>query len=208
MNIQRFKLTGVAFNTRQKFVIVMSVAVSGILVITSMGVNALQALDNWWDRHDLNFYSLKVEMPRVEVVGREPREIIIPVISTGEVVNRTILTEDEKKEVMINSGYYKILAGIRIIESSNNAEGDGTGHHVDCNKVGMSNEFGFSALDDFCFANFEESVEIVTAWLEDHLNEMNLNEALCVYNQGIRTSICEYAKNYHNLDNAGRLAIK
>jgi len=203
--VKAVKTERVSFKARLMTVMVLSII--GIVTITALGVKSLQGINNWWDGHYFAFDRLEVSLPRIRVEAREPQTLMVPVVTTSNInVSKTQLTEEEKVSVMKNSGYYKVLAGIRLLESSNNAIGDGTGHHVDCAKVGMSNEFGYDALDNFCFGSFEESVEIVSKWVEDNLDKMSLNSALCKYSTGRTEDVCEYAKNYHALDKAGKLA--
>jgi hypothetical protein len=72
----------------------------------------------------------------------------------------------------------------------------------------MTNEFGYRALDDYCFKSFDESVSTVTAWFETKLKTYSLNESLWLYAIGNASSTCQYAVNFAKLDSDGKLAIR
>lgn len=209
MKIGNIRLNSLVLSFRQKVYLILFISISGIGLLTSGVVNTIIAAERFNDTVDIKTRPLdiNVQTPAVWLEKRQ-KEVIYVAVNNGKTIDpvKEELTEEDKVELMRNTGYYKILSGIRILESSDNAYGDGTGHHVDCNRVGMSNEFGFDALSDYCFSSFEESIEVVTAWIEKHLSQMNLNQMLCFYNTGTASDVCAYSRNFHLLREDGRLA--
>lgn len=188
---------------------ILGTGVVSIIAVGFIGINGINLVSEFTQRKEIKTQPFKVEvqMPRVYIQDKEP--LYVPV-SGGVVLTKANekLDEKGKEEIIRNSDYSKILAGIRMLESSNNSQRDQSAHHVDCAKVGMSNEFGYRALDDYCFSTFEESVKVVSEWIDKHINSMGVNNLLCLYSGGNAVDTCNYSVNYHELDKQGSLAVK
>lgn len=185
----------------QKFGIIFAVFASLILLIGSTGVFAIRWFSGWSEKYYIakQEFKMEVTMPKVWVAQKEPQIIYLAVVSSTS--NPSVnLTEEQKKEVIAKSGYGKILSGVRMLESTNNSQANPTAHHVDCDKVGSTNEFGYGALNDTCFGSFEESVQTVANWFDRELQTKTLNQSLCYYNTGTALDVCTYAKNFASLD--------
>lgn len=63
------------------------------------------------------------------------------------------------------------------------------------------NGFGFATWTNHltCYSSPTKVVDIVSAWLDSHLDKYTLARTLCIYNRGINENNCEYAKNFLNL---------
>jgi hypothetical protein len=139
---------------------------------------------------------------------KEDKVTYIPVAVGDKVVKAEALTQEEKERIVDASGYSKIVRGIWILETNKGQNTVDSAHHNDCSKVGMTNEFGYRALDNYCFGSFEESVATVTDWIETQLKGKTLSAALCFYAKGTADSTCDYAIKFSQLDKDGKLASK
>ena len=200
---------------------VCSLTIAFIAYIGLQGLLEFQAWneDYYLARHQLietkgeNGYkssSFKVTVNRPLTIEKQPdRTVYMPVASDGNeiklVVNKP-LTQEEKESIVNKSGYSKILRGIWMLETNKGGNTNQSAHHNECSKVGMTNEFGYRALDDYCFETFEDSVERVTEWFDGELKTKSLNSALCYYATGKATSTCNYAISFVKLDQDGKLA--
>lgn len=201
------KVKKVSVNYKSKILTVLLMGIVGVMVVGLTGTKFILSIKNFNEKMEIKTrpFSLALQTPAVWTEPREPEYVAV---SNGIVLasNNTVLTEAEKVSIISKSDYPKIIAGIRMLESSNNSQRDQTAHHVDCQKVGMTNEFGFRALDNYCFSTFEESVKTVNDWFDTNLVKYNLNQSLCRYATGQATDVCEYSKNFHALEKQGKLA--
>ena len=201
-NIDTTKLT-----LGQKFLTIALIGFCGLLLVGFGSISAIKSFSEWSQNHYVatQSFDYRITWPRVWIATREPKITYVQV--AGSAYEAKELTENEKKEIIAKSGYGKILSGVRMLESTNNTQRDQTAHHVDCEKVGASNEFGYDALNDTCFSTFNESVQTVSKWFDDKLKTLSLNASLCLYNTGRATDVCTYAKNFAALDEQGQLAV-
>ena len=128
---------------------------------------------------------------------REVEKVFVPVVMGEETVAGTkISTHEEKVAYIRGSKYPAIIAGVWFRESTNGKNNDG--HHIYCDEVGYSNEFGFGVYGDTrnCFGSFEESVDAVVAWFDGQLKNLSLDQALCHYNTGTASDECDYIHAY------------
>jgi len=194
-------------NFKTKILTILVTGVMTIGVLGTTGTKLAMSIKNFNNTMEIKSQPLDIDI-QWPGIWAEPKEPEYVAVSNGIILasNNTVLTEAEKVNIISKSDYPKIIAGIRMLESSNNSRRDQTAHHVDCQKVGMTNEFGFRALDNYCFSTFEEAVKTVNDWLDTNLVKYNLNQALCRYATGQATDVCEYSKNFHALDKQGKLA--
>lgn len=127
------------------------------------------------------------------IISPEPTEVAEVKIETVQKSNKKLT----KKEIVMNSKYPTKIDKIHQIES--NRGNSNSGHHKYCESIGKSNEFGYAALDKFCFDSFEDSVIAVESWFDIELVSKNLEEALCYYNTGRAVEGCTYALTYTNI---------
>ena len=88
----------------------------------------------------------------------------------------------------------KVLDYIHMQESTRGQ--NTTGHHVYCKSIGGSNEYGYGALDNYCFGSYEESTIYLADYVQSLIDRYGLKEALCIYNTGLsKGGKCEYVRN-------------
>ena len=197
---------------------VCSLIIALIVYVGLQGILEFQEWnENWYlARHPLvqtvvedgyKSSSFKVTINRPLTVEKQPDRTVYMAVMSGSTAT-TAKTIENKEQILASSELSGIVKGVNILESNQGKNTNPTAHHNDCTKVGMTNEFGYRALDNYCFNSFQESVDTVTAWFKEQLKTKNLSEALCFYATGRATSTCDYAVNFAKLDNDGKLASK
>jgi hypothetical protein len=83
---------------------------------------------------------------------------------------------------------------VHLKESSRGRDRSGLSGY--CLSLGRSNEYGFDPYTPRCFKDQQEATQTVSKWFEERLAYMSPREALCYYNQGIRTQGCVYASGF------------
>lgn len=88
----------------------------------------------------------------------------------------------------------EIADKIYILESSG-------GKNDGCRELGKFNGYGYrqNSFEWVCYDSHEEVRQLVINWLTKHIKDGNIEQALCLYNQGKITSECTYALNYKSL---------
>lgn len=118
----------------------------------------------------------------------EPTSLIPAAYAHSDAVKEALVIEQTKNPAIVWRVY--------MLESTF-GRGDG------CREKGKFNGFGFGQPDSkmangtgACFDTFEEVVSKVDNWFTEKLKDMEIREALCVYNTGSRTSDCPYFQRY------------
>jgi hypothetical protein len=75
------------------------------------------------------------------------------------------------------------------------------GKNDQCTRSGQVNGFGFrvNKFETHCYDTFAGAVADVDQWFDDQLQTMTLPESLCLYNEGIQESRCDYVRRYNEL---------
>ena len=121
-----------------------------------------------------------------------------PIIIRSPLVprNRDVIVspvgKKDKTGYIFNVG--AIADKIYTLESSN-------GKNDGCNNLGLFNGYGYrqNSFEHICYGSHEEVRQLVINWLEKHIKEGNITQALCLYNQGLNENSCTYAVNYLSL---------
>ena len=111
-------------------------------------------------------------------------EIIISPVSTGS--------------AKLQSGIFdlgKIADKIYTLESSN-------GKNDSCRNLGKFNGYGYrqNSAEWICYDSHEEVRQLVINWLTKHIKNGDIENALCMYNQGKDLKSCTYSMNYLTLE--------
>lgn len=200
------------FSLKQKFFGMMILGTLAIELIMLGGIRLARGVNNFFEVHYLAFHKIVEVKTSWPVSVEKKEEIVVYVPVEGNIAaSGTNLTQEQKEEIVANSDYPKVIAGIWMLETTQGRGGndnDPTNHQSNCEKVGASNEFGYDPHGKTCFGSFQESVEYVNKWVDEHLGKLSLNQALCTYNTGRATDTCAYAQNYMALVKEGKLALK
>lgn len=208
------KQGGYKLSLRAKFALIFIFTVAGIEASVLIGAKTMLTVNDHFNKYEY------VRTPIVDFekiasafsVGfeRKEREPFVAYVKVADdkAVSSKALTHDEKIAFVKSSNYSKIISGIWMLESNRGKNGTADAHHNDCSRVGMTNEFGYRALDNYCFNSFEESVKTVDKWIDEQLKTKTVSSLLCYYATGKATDTCSYAQNFQKLDNSGSLALK
>lgn len=194
---------------RMKLAVVLTTSIFGIIGATFGGYRVLEDTNTFFQKkyfefhpfveidegESENIFTFKMNKP-VTIENLSGREILVPVLTTKEIRDDRVLTLEEKSNLVSSTKFGEVLDGIWTLESTRGA--NTSGHHKYCDAIGMSNEFGYGALDKFCFHSFQESVEYLSERIESDLMDKSLTETLCYYNTG-RVGDCDYAIAYKSL---------
>lgn len=208
---------------RAKFALIFFLGFSAIATITTAGIQSVLSFQRWHDnwyfaehnilevKDESGYKNKAVKFTFSLPVTVEKREKVVvrgygTISGTSSPQTIKVLTQEEKERVVAYSGLSKIVRGVWILETGKGTNTNESAHHNECTSVGMTNEFGYRALDDYCFETFEDSVSRVTEWFEAELKTKSLNNALCYYSMGKNISTCEYAISFAKLDVDGKLA--
>jgi len=86
---------------------------------------------------------------------------------------------------------------IRYLESSG---GKPTGINKTCRAKGMVNSIGYAPGSDFCFKNEADEQKTLSDWFQDKFEKgYSENEAVCLWNTGVRMDDCAYYQLYQKL---------
>ena len=198
--------TGMSF--RAKMALVFIWCVVAISAITLVGVKTIVSLNQFFDENVFAYHKMvevKLQAP-ITIEKREAKVEYIKVKDTN--VASKILTQKDKDKFIASLNFPKLVRGVHILESNNGTNSNPKAHHNECNNLGLTNEFGYRALDNYCFTSFEESAKTVDKWFDEQLQTKTLSEALCFYATGKANSTCDYAQNYKALEKSGALALK
>ena len=134
------------------------------------------------------FEDKKIEVFVPQTFEREKDDITPPVVKdTMPVVEN--LTFEQKAFLVYYSRHPEFIDHIWYRETGRG--GAQEGHHIYCEKMNKSNEFGYAVADKLCFDTFSESIMALEAWVMDH-SHLTFNEALCLYNTGKVQDTCAY----------------
>jgi hypothetical protein len=198
--------TGMTFKHKMILVFIWgSVAITGLTLLT---VKTMVSVNRFFDENTFAYHKMidvKLQLP-VTIEKRSPEVIYVKVSAEGKTSKE--LTQKEKEVAIQKSSYSKILTGIWILETEKGSNKNKDAHHNECNNLGLTNEFGYRALDNYCFNSFTESVEAVDKWIDEQLQTKTVSEVLCYYSSGKVESTCAYAQNYKALEKSGGLALK
>lgn len=163
-----------------KCLYIQSKFIAVVLVVTYIAMSAHVTYYKWKNPIEYN-------NPVVSFVTEKQVEKIAEKKESGEVLSANYPNMED------------VIDKIHLLES-----GRGTapkGHHLTCKTLGLSNEFGYGALDGYCFNSYEESVKAMNMWFRLKFEDgFSLKEALCIYNTGLsKNGTCEYATNFDNL---------
>lgn len=154
----------------------------------------------WFDNNRLVFtrpVEIKFNTP-LRVEARTVQQVVMPVVIGNVNLVSEHLTKEDKVAIVKASRLSGLTDGIWSLETN---RGDAPqGHHKYCESLGMTNEFGYGALDKVCFTTFQESVDTVTKWLEKNLENKPISETLCFYNKGTDERDCEYYISWRALN--------
>lgn len=178
------------------------------LVIFYVIFALFKVVSHWSDYNKIVFYSVlefkstdlgsQVNLNKpFEVKERQAQQVLVPVTVGGSIQPKETITEKAKEDIVTESRLSGLVDAIWNLESTRGQAG--SGHHKYCESIGMTNEFGYGALDKVCFNTFKESVDAVTTWLEKNLESKPISETLCFYNKGTNERNCDYYINYRRL---------
>jgi len=98
-------------------------------------------------------------------------------------------TKDKKTERL-----EKLYRIVHELESNNGTAP--AGHHLDCKALGKVNEIGYVALDEYCFDSIHAQISKFMDYMGKIIDKgYTDSEALCYYNTGKASKLCEYSKN-------------
>lgn len=107
----------------------------------------------------------------------------------GEVQAYEAPAKDKKTERL--EKLYRIVHELE----SNNGKAP-AGHHLDCRAIGKVNEIGYNALNEYCFTDFHAQITKFMDYMGKIIDKgYTDSEALCYYNTGKASKLCEYSKN-------------
>jgi len=97
--------------------------------------------------------------------------------------------EAEGRSLTASLPIQEIVNKVKIKESSSGLK-DG------CKRYGKVNGYGYrqNSKEWICYESESEVRGYVADLFEERLKEMSLEESLCMYNRGIKTKDCPYAK--------------
>lgn len=123
--------------------------------------------------------------------------LLIPTVKAKEQVK---ITEEVKPD-------YSIVELVDYIHMQETGRGNAeSGLHITCRNKGMTNEYGYRAMDAwsngvfnsdnaFCFENTVEEVLTVTELITKLVNKYGIYEAMCIYNTGsTKNGNCDYVE--------------
>lgn len=184
-----------------------------IELISIGGINLMFALNDHFAKYEyvrtkvVDFDKLSSAFSwGIERKEREPEISYVKVNDTK--VASKIITQKDKDTFISTLNFPKLVRGVHILESNGGTNKNPKAHHNECANLGMTNEFGYRALDNYCFNSFEESAKAVDKWFDEQLKTKTVSESLCYYSMGKVESTCEYAQNFSKLDKDGSLALK
>lgn len=191
----------------------VTLGITSIVTIALMGFivdSSLAWYTNWESKYyvakhrvvetgsDKRSVSIRLSLPAtVETKEKTVQVSVLPVDAKAQEGVYKEPTDKEKEEIISKSDNPRIIRNIWNLETKKGKALDG--HHIDCRKANMTNEFGYAALDKLCFSSFEESVATVDKWINERIDTNSLNQLLCLYNQGIATDTCTYAVNFQSM---------
>ena len=114
----------------------------------------------------------------------------------------TVQAKEEKKPVVVakteeeivkQAKYGEELWNIYMLESTR-------GKNDGCRRSGQFAGFGVMGANGVqCYPTFEKAVERASYWYERIRKDNTLDEALCIWNLGIKQPQCRYSQTYHTL---------
>lgn len=190
--------------TNKGLIAVIAVSILAVLILlAAIALETLRGISSWFDNNTLAFNNpvrFEIEFkPLIAVVAREKVKVdrVFVDKQSHQAINPENLTQENKEQIIKASGFSDAIEGIWNLETSKGKAPEG--HHKDCEELGLTNEFGYGALDNVCFDSFQQSVDVVNAWLKKNLETKSLSETLCFYNKGTNESDCDYYRNFRTV---------
>lgn len=106
-----------------------------------------------------------------------------------------------KDDIVKSSKFAKFIDHIWVHESGRGTNSNPVALHNKCKAKGMTNEFGFYPQGGWCWESFEEGVARLEKWRVTEAKGLTDSQALCYYNQGVKTNDCAYLGNNFALMN-------
>lgn len=145
---------------------------------------------------------VKAELPftREYVANKihQPKRIIVVNPTVAKIAQVEVKEVAEIKEIPENTFIKDVVRKVYQLESSS-----GKNDFSKCVEAGKFNGYGFGIPSPYkwmCFDSHEEATEAVTKWFEKKLADNTLEESLCIYNTGIKTSSCGYVNKFNSLN--------
>lgn len=111
-----------------------------------------------------------------------------PTFTTAMKPKNSPLTHED---IIKASNHPTELMAIWTLESNRGNNRNPQALHNYCKSLGKSNELGYGGMaKKWCYDSFEQAVRVVDEWLDQRISK-----TLCVYNEGVERSDCDYAKH-------------
>ena len=186
---------------------IVLIAITGFMLATNAGINYVNK--NEPVRQPMIIWDWPTIQTPLYFRERKPTIILTPVVVEPTKDKKVEeLTKEEKRAIIyeVAKNYPRQIERIWLLETTEGMiteNSDPTATHVFCNRLGLTNEFGFDpqgrGTGNRCFNTFEDSVKAVDELLTDFLGKYTLNQALCLYSGNGVTNACNYLEKYMTL---------
>lgn len=182
-----------------------------VLFLVAAGVQyIISGISSWFDQYRIVSHQI-LEVKISSPFTIEPR-MVSPVVTPEASASAMPKPEEQSSVKGIKLASVKaqepslidqLASYIHLAESTRGKAT--TGLAVTCRGKGMSNEYGYRALEGFCFDNEAQAIDTVKDWLYRSLQVRGVPETLCRYNTGHAVEDCEYANTFLELLADGKI---
>ncbi|KKR00138.1 MAG: hypothetical protein UT24_C0016G0027 [Candidatus Woesebacteria bacterium GW2011_GWB1_39_12] len=159
---------------------------------------AFMNVSRWYDENRVLFQFpiiIKLQAPvRIEKRAKSVKIQASDRVKSPVVLSQAIPVPLTEKEQILAQKHGAILWKIYGLES--------TWGKADGCRLNNKGWGGFGVMNEgqvICYESFTKAVERAEFWLSKMNPDKNLNEALCLWNTGIRQPMCNYSISYENL---------
>jgi hypothetical protein len=163
-----------------------------IVLGVAIGVGCMVAVNWFTDNYKLRtpviFQSPIVPITTIAPTPRVVPKKAIKTKTSTDIVGKVQASETEE------ALHAEIYEKVQMLESSGGKE---VGLNAYCIRQGKWNSIGYSPSTKYCFDSQWQEKKVFGLWMQDKYEKgLETSEALCLWNKGIRTTDCEYYKNY------------